>query len=188
MVNLRFIALSLAALAASSLSVSTASPAVGEKAPDFKLSTPEGKQVRLSETIGKGTVALVVLRGYPGYQCPYCNRQVQDFLENSDRFTQAGVHVLLVYPGPPGELKAKADEFLKDKHLPANFDLLLDPGYEFTNAYGLRWNAPKETAYPSTFLIDSQGSIFFSRIAKAHGGRTTAVEILDLMPRPRGQP
>jgi len=46
------------------------------KGPDFKLSTPEGKTVQLSEVEAKGPVVLVVLRGYPGYQCPYCNRQV----------------------------------------------------------------------------------------------------------------
>ena len=62
---------------------------------------------------------------------------------------------------------------------------MLDPGYEFTNLYGLRWDAAQETAYPSTFLIDRQGVVFFSKIVKEHGGRTTATEILDAMPKPR---
>jgi hypothetical protein len=44
------------------------------------------------------------------------------------------------------------------KKLPADFDLVLDPGYDFTNTYGLRWNAPNETAYPSTFLINREGA------------------------------
>jgi peroxiredoxin len=160
-----------------------APPTVGEKAPDFKLSTPEGKSVRLSEIMSKGPVVLVVLRGYPGYQCPYCNRQVQDFIQKSQAFADAGTHVLLVYPGPPQDLGAKANEFLADKKLPDHFDLVLDPGYELTNLYGLRWDAPHETAYPSTFLIDRQGVIFFSKIVKEHGGRTTAAEILDALPK-----
>ncbi len=160
-----------------------APPAIGEKAPDFKLSTPEGKTVRLSEVEAKGPVVLVVLRGYPGYQCPYCNRQVQDFIQKSQGFAEAGTRVVLVYPGPPQDLGAKANEFLADKKLPENVDLVLDPGYEFTNMYGLRWDAPHETAYPSTFLIDRQGVIFFSKIVKEHGGRTTAAEILDALPK-----
>ena len=163
----------------------TAPPSVGEKAPDFALSTPQGKSIRLSEMVSKGAVVLVVLRGYPGYQCPFCNRQVQDFIQTSQGFADAGVNVLLVYPGPPQDLKAKANEFLADKKLPDNFDLVLDPGYEFTTQYGLRWDAPHETAYPSTFLIDRQGAIFFSKIVKEHGGRTTAAEILDALPKPR---
>ena len=84
---------------------------------------------------------------------------------------------------PAQDLDAKANEFLADKKLPDNFHLLLDPGYEFTNLYGLRWDAPRETAYPSTFLIDHQGVIFFSKVVKEHGGRTTAAEILDAMPK-----
>ena len=160
-----------------------APPAVGDKAPDFALSTPTGKSVRLSEEVSKGPVVLVVLRGYPGYQCPYCNRQVQDFIQQSQGFASAGARVLMVYPGPPQDLGDKANEFLADKKLPDNFDLVLDPGYEFTNQYSLRWNADHETAYPSTFLIDKQGVIFFSKIVKEHGGRTTAAEIMDAMPK-----
>jgi thioredoxin-dependent peroxiredoxin len=172
-------------LAAALPLAAAAPPLVGQKAPDFALSTPEGKSVRLSEAVSKSPVVLVVLRGYPGYQCPYCNRQVQDFIQKAQGFADAGAHVILVYPGPPQDLNAKANEFLADKKLPANFDLVLDPGYEFTNLYGLRWDAAQETAYPSTFLIDRQGVVFFSKIVKEHGGRTTAAEILDAMPKPR---
>jgi peroxiredoxin len=177
--------MSLAAFAAALPLVAAAPPVVGEKAPDFKLSTPEGKNVQLSEVMSKGPVVLVVLRGYPGYQCPYCNRQVQDFIQKAQGFADLGARVVLVYPGPPQDLNAKANEFLADKKLPENFDLVLDPGYQFTNLYGLRWEAPHETAYPSTFLIDRQGVIFFSKIVKEHGGRTTAAEILDAMPKPK---
>jgi thioredoxin-dependent peroxiredoxin len=71
------------------------------------------------------------------------------------------------------------------KKLPADFDLMLDPGYDFTNAYGLRWNAPNETAYPSTFLINREGAVFFSKIVKEHNGRTTATEVIEAMPKGR---
>ena len=172
-------------LAATLPLVAAAPPLVGEKAPDFALSTPEGKSVRFSELVSKGPVVLVVLRGYPGYQCPYCNRQVQDFIQKSQGFADAGAHVVLIYPGPPQDLGARANEFLADKKLPINFDLLVDPGYTFTNLYGLRWDAEQETAYPSTFLVDRQGVVFFSKIVKEHGGRTTAAEILDAMPKPK---
>jgi len=160
-----------------------APPMVGEKAPDFVLSTPEGKKVRLSDETAKGPVVLIVLRGYPGYQCPYCNRQVQDFIQKAEGFKESGSAVVLIYPGPPQDLGSRANEFLADKKLPDNIEMLLDPGYEFTNAYGLRWDAPRETAYPSTFLIDSQGIVFFSKIVREHGGRTTAAEILDILPK-----
>ncbi|MBX3276859.1 MAG: AhpC/TSA family protein [Acidobacteria bacterium] len=171
----------LTAAAAAPLHTVSTPPAVGDKAPDFTLSTQQGKRVRLSETTAKGRVVLVVLRGYPGYQCPLCNQQVHDFLKNSQGFAEAKAHVILVYPGPPENLDARAAEFVADKKLPENFELLLDPGYEFTNLYGLRWEAPGETAYPSTFLVDQNGIVFFSKISKSHGGRTRAAEILDIL-------
>ena len=80
----------LLVLAAALPLVAAAPPSVGEKAPDFALSTPQGKSVRFSELVSKGPVVLVVLRGYPGYQCPYCNRQVQDFIQKSQGFADAG--------------------------------------------------------------------------------------------------
>ena len=132
-------------------------PEIGQKAPEFSLSTPDGHPLRLSEFTAKGTVVLVVLRGFPGYQCPYCQKQVHDFLLNGDKFATAGAEVLLVYPGPPADLDQRAKEFLaKENPLPANVHLVVDPDYAFTNRYGLRWDAPHETAYPSTFLIDGQ--------------------------------
>jgi peroxiredoxin len=156
-------------------------PAVGEKAPDFSLSTSEGKQVRLSEETAQAPVVLVVLRGYPGYQCPLCNQQAHDFLKNSRGFADARVRVILVYPGPPENLDSRASEFLTDKKLPSHFSLLLDPDYQFTNLYGLRWDAPNETAYPSTFLIDRKRIIFFAKTSKTHGGRAKAVELLEIL-------
>ncbi|MDX2033608.1 MAG: redoxin domain-containing protein [Blastocatellia bacterium] len=43
-------------------------PAVGDKAPDFTLTNLQGAKVRLSDVAAKGPVALIALRGYPGYQ------------------------------------------------------------------------------------------------------------------------
>lgn len=57
------------------------------------------------------------------------------------------------------------------------------PDYAVTKQYGLRWDAAKETAYPSTFLLDTKGVIYFASIAKMHGGRTSATEILELLPK-----
>jgi peroxiredoxin len=154
-------------------------PEIGQKAPEFSLSTPDGHPLKLSEFTAKGTVALVVLRGFPGYQCPYCQKQVHDFLMNADKFMAAGVEVLLVYPGPPADLDRHAKDFLaKQNPLPANVHLVVDPDYAFTNQYGLRWAASHETAYPSTFLINRGGTVFFRKVSHGHGDRTTAVDVL----------
>jgi len=158
-------------------------PAVGAKAPDFTLSTPSGKAVRMSsEQQGQGLV-LVVLRGYPGYQCPYCVRQVHDFVDHASDFAAKNTRVLLVYPGPPADLDQHAREFLeKQADLPANIVLVTDPDYKVTNLYGLRWDAPHETAYPSTFVLDKKGFVVFEKISRSHGDRLSAQDALDHLP------
>jgi peroxiredoxin Q/BCP len=62
--------------------------------------------------------------------------------------------------------------------LPPNVTLVTDPDYKVTNLYGVRWNAPEETAYPSTFVLDKDRTILFEKISRSHGDRTTASEIL----------
>lgn len=171
------IALCCVVLAVASAGAQT--PATGSKAPDFTLATPTGTSVSLAGQTAKGTTVLVVLRGFPGYQCPYCVKQVQDFLAHSAEFAAKKTNVLFVYPGPPAELDQHAKEFLeKQTELPPNFKLVIDPDYTMTNLYGLRWDAPHETAYPSTFILDRHGKILFEKISRSHGDRTTAGDIL----------
>ncbi|MEX0726419.1 MAG: peroxiredoxin-like family protein [Planctomycetaceae bacterium] len=151
---------------------------VGDTAPGFELPSLAGETVQLSDLVEEGRVVLVVLRGFPGYQCPLCNKQVSDFLQQSKKFNQQGTQVVFVYPGPSTSLSDRAQEFQGKKKLPDGFHLLIDPDYEFTNAYGLRWNAVRETAYPSTFVIEKDQTISFAKISNSHAGRTSAKEML----------
>lgn len=117
-------------------------PVVGAVAPDYTLSTPVGGLVTLSKELAKGTTILVVLRGFPGYQCPYCIRQVHDFVEHSAEFATRNVNVLFVYPSPLADLDQHAKDFLTHQaELPANVKLVIDFDYKMTNLYDLRWDA-----------------------------------------------
>src|SRR5260221_299107 len=101
-----------------------ASPETGSTAPDFTLNTPTGESVTLANETNVGTTVLVFLRGFPGYQCPYCQKQVHDFIEHAPGFAAKQVNILLVYPGPPAELDERAKEFLaKQAALPPNLKL-----------------------------------------------------------------
>lgn len=158
-------------------------PVVGAKAPDFTLSTPVGKAVRMSAEQRGHDLVLVILRGFPGYDCPYCVRQVHDFIDHASDFAAKDARVLLVYPGPPADLDQHAKDFLeKQAELPANIVLVTDPDYTMTNLYSLRWDAPHETAYPSTFVLDKKGMVVFEKISHSHGDRLSAQDALDHLP------
>lgn len=158
-----------------------AAPQVGESAPNFTLKTLDDRPVELALLAAKKPVVLVVLRGWPGYQCPICTRQVHDFVAHAKSFAASGAQVLMVYPGPAADLKAHAQEFLQDKDWPADFVYVIDPDYSFTNSYGLRWDAPKETAYPSTFVIDRENHVRYAHVSKTHGDRVAADYVLDAL-------
>lgn len=155
-----------------------APPEVGQAAPDFELQDIGGKSIKLTALTKKGPVVLVVLRGYPGYQCPLCTAQVGQFLSRAKDFKAARASVVLVYPAKASDVTGKAKEFIAGKELPANFHLVVDPDFRFANAYHLRWEAPSETTYPSTFLIDADGKITLAKISHTHGDRASASEVL----------
>src|SRR5690606_31504856 len=100
---------------------------------------------------------------------------------NAVRLKAAKASVVMVYPGPAKDLEKRADEFIRDQSLPENFYFLVDPDYKFTNAYHLRWDAKRETAYPSTFVIGTDGKIKYAKISKTHGNRANAKEVLQAL-------
>lgn len=166
------------ALGCSEASGADKAPALGDEAKDFELTSLGGESVKLSKLTEAGPVVLVVLRGYPGYQCPLCTRQVSDLIGKADEFKKAGAKVLFVYPGPADKLKEHAGEFVKGKDYPEHFQFVLDPDYSFTNAYNLRWDAKNETAYPSTFVLDKKSKITFAKVSKTHGDRAKTDDVL----------
>lgn len=153
-------------------------PRLGDKAPSFALEGLDGQPVTLAAEVAQGPLVLVLLRGWPGYQCPFCTRQFGDFLAHARELEAVGARVVWVYPGPSDQVQQRAREFTADRALPANFRVATDADYRFTTAYGLRWDAPQETAYPATFVIDRQSIVKFARISAAHDGRAAATDVL----------
>lgn len=157
-------------------------PAVGEKAADFTLSTLDGEHVQLSEWVKKGPVVIVQLRGWNGYQCPICTKQTGDLLAKEKEFAEKNASVVLIYPGTGRQLGERAGEFIADTPLPSHFQLVTDPDMKFAESWGLRWDAEGETAYPSTFVIDSEGKVRFAKISKTHGDRAETKDVLAALP------
>lgn len=155
-----------------------APPKVGDMAKTFTLQSLDGEEVELKKLLKQGPVVVAVLRGYPGYQCPACTRQVGDYVKLADDFAQANATVVFVYPGEAKELETRVQEFLKQTELPAPLTLVLDPDHRFVTATGLRWEALNETAYPSTFIVDADGKVTFRKISKTHGDRAEAADVL----------
>lgn len=155
---------------------------IGDTAPDVELQPLATKEkIKLSTLAEKGPVVLAVLRGYPGYQCPACSRQLGDLVQHAADFERLGATVVLVYPGPAAELNERAEEFLQGTTLPENFLLALDPDYAFTNLFHLRWDEASESSYPSTFVLDPKLVVRFRKTSFAHANRAKAADVIETL-------
>jgi peroxiredoxin len=155
---------------------------VGATVTDVELQPLESDEtIKLSELTAEGPVVLVVLRGWPGYQCPICFRQMGELLRQADTIQELGAKVVLVYPGPADNLSEHAKDFLKSTELPAPFLFVVDPDYALTNTYQLRWDEPRETAYPSTFVLDLDRVIKFRKISFSHGDRAKTDDVIEVL-------
>jgi len=155
-----------------------APPVVGAQAPDFTPKTRADKPIHLEALVERGPVAVVVLRGWTGGQDSFDTQQVAELVRKTAEFRARNARVVLVYPGPAEDVKAAAEAFVAAKDLPDNFDLVVDPDYIMTKAYHLRWDAPDETAYPSTFVLGPGRTVVFAKISHDHAGRSQWFEIL----------
>ncbi|MGB7326912.1 MAG: redoxin family protein [Rubripirellula sp.] len=155
-------------------------PKVGQEAPDFELQNTDGKKVSLGELTEKSPVVVLVLRGWPGKQCPMCSRQVGEFVSKHSEFDNT--QVVMIYPGPADLLAEHAKEFQGSRTFPANYHFVLDPDYKFTNAWGLRWDAPYETAYPSTFVVSKDQKILYGKTVVSHGDRADVATVVAELP------
>ena len=127
---------------------------IGTKAPDFTLADKDGKQISLSDFLGKK----VVLYFYPKDNTPGCTRQACAFAGAYAEFQKRGVEVIGISKDSVASHQKFADKF----SLP--FVLLSDPERKAIEAYGV-WQEKKMCGKVSmgvvrtTFLIDENGMI-----------------------------
>ena len=127
----------------------------GDKAPDFKLASDDGKEYSLSQFAGKKEVLLYF---YPKDDTTGCTKEACSFRDTSPHFTKKGVQVLGVSPDDldsHGKFRAKYQ---------LNFPLLSDPDHEVAEKYGawkLKNNYGKDYwgIERSSFIIDKNGNI-----------------------------
>ena len=127
---------------------------VGERAPDFELSSVEGTPLRLSEFKGKK----IVLYFYPKDDTPGCTREACSFQENLGQIKKKGAVVL----GVSADSVNSHVKFAQKFNL--SFPLLSDETKEVCKTYGV-WK--EKSMYGrkfmgierTSFVIDERGII-----------------------------
>jgi peroxiredoxin Q/BCP len=147
---------------------------VGEKAPDFRLTSDDGSEVSLSELRGKH----VVFYFFPKVLTPGCSTEAAEFRDAKPEFDKLNAVVLGCSADPiEGQAKFKAKFKL-------NFALLSDPEFTVIEAYGARrlksfLGKSFMGIVRSTVMVDPDGNV--ARVwptAKAKGHAAEVVAAL----------
>ncbi|HZP12440.1 MAG TPA: peroxiredoxin [Nevskiaceae bacterium] len=130
--------------------VSTEPPATGSAAPDFKLTSNEGKEVSLKDYRGKW----VVLYFYPKDFTSGCTLEAHNFQRDLAQYEKINAVIL----GVSVDTAESHKSFCAKEGL--NFKLLADVGAKVSTEYGSVMDYQGTTlSKRNTFLIDPSGKI-----------------------------
>ena len=144
------LSIALLALASSPSSATTDIPAVGSPAPNFSLTTNEGKPASLKDYRGKW----VVLYFYPKDFTSGCTLEARNFQQDLAKYEKLNAVVL----GVSVDTAESHKEFCAKEEL--SFKLLSDADTAVSSKYGsvMEYNGAKLSAR-NTFVIDPEGKI-----------------------------
>ena len=142
--------ITLLILAPSSSYATTETPTVGSPAPDFSLTTNEGKPASLKDYRGKW----VVLYFYPKDFTSGCTLEARNFQQDLAKYEKLNAVIL----GVSVDTAESHKEFCAKEEL--SFKLLSDADTAVSNKYGsvMEYNGAKLSAR-NTFVIDPEGKI-----------------------------
>ena len=133
---------------------------IGNRAPDFEVTTIAGETLSLSELQGQ-----VVLINFWGTWCGPCIREMPDLQEVYEANLDNDFTILAL--ATRGDTEADVIEFREEHEL--TFPLIVDEGDVINDEYGI-------VNRPSTFIVDQEGVIVFR-----HFGPVVESQITELL-------
>jgi peroxiredoxin Q/BCP len=141
---------------------------LNDKAPDFRLQSDSGDDYRLSDHAGEK----VLLVFYPGDNTPVCTRQLCEYRDGIESFSELGVSVVGISSDD-----LESHRSFRDKHeLP--FVLLSDPDLEVAKLYGCKGALGMKRA---VFLVDEKGLLRYAHVEALALFRRKAEELLEVI-------
>ncbi len=138
---------------------------VGNKAPEFSALTPDGKELALSQTLGKYTIV-----DFWASWCKPCRMENPNVVRVYNKYHDKGLNIISVSLDQPGQKQRWINAIKKDQmdwyHV-SNLQFWNDP---IPRSYGVR-------AIPATFLLDETGTI----VAKNLRGKELEDKIAELL-------
>ena len=147
---------------------------IGDKAPDFKATNQDGKQISLADFTG----SMIIMYFYPKANTPGCTTESCNLRDNYDDLLGRGFEII----GISADSQQKQKKFAEKYNLP--FSLLADENKEVIKAYGA-WGIKKlygkeyEGILRTTYVINEKGKI--EKVFEKVKTKDHAAQILDAM-------
>ncbi|MFD2541469.1 peroxiredoxin-like family protein [Lacinutrix gracilariae] len=168
---------------------------IGQKAPKFKLPTPEGKSIALDILLDKGPV---VVTFYRGDWCPYCNLQLRALQARLNDIHELGATLVAISPQVPDGSMTKSEISKME------FIVLSDQDAKVASQYGVAWEVPdfliehmqvdrnldlekinngngKILPIPATFVLGNDGIVKWSYVNVDYRTRSEPNEVIDAL-------
>lgn len=146
----------LAAFCALACSAAAEAPAIGAAAPDFQLTTIDGKAFSLASA-AKGHKAVVLM--FISTQCPYSNAYNDQMKDLANAFATQGVLFVGINSNKTEDAAAAVAHAKAHGH---TFPIMKDPGNKVADLYDARHT-------PEVYVIDSDGKLrYHGRITEDH--------------------
>ena len=143
---------------------------LGKKAPDFTVQTPYGTQISL-DTLVKSSRAVIV--NFWFYDCPDCAEELPLLQKLTQELKEKGVEMIAINSFDEKDVIRK---YLMEKDFTFFVGLGSRNGSEnddVAKLYGVQ-------AYPTTYLIASDGKVVWRNIGLSEGGIRTALAKLGI--------
>lgn len=166
----------------------------GDRAPDFILNDPDGKQVSSAELLQRGPM---IISFYRGVWCPYCNMELQALQAALPELTATGASVVAISP----QIAANSRKSVRQNGL--GFPILSDPGNAVAAAFGLRFALPDDLVdlyasmrndlpafngddswtlpMPARYVIAQDGTIVYAEVNPDYTLRPDPSELLPVL-------
>jgi peroxiredoxin len=172
---------------------------VGDRAPDFVLTDPDGHPVAARDLLAHGPL---VVSFYRGVWCPYCNMDLQAIQAALPEITARGATLVAISPQTaPNSRRSQRDNKL-------DFTILSDPRNDVAAAFGVRFALPDYLVdlyknvfqndlelvngdpswtlpMPARFVIGQDGTILYAEVHADYTRRPDPEELLPVLDRAR---